>query len=194
MNYGQLKAAVKGYLHRTDVDPMMPTFLALAEQRIYKGEANSSALRVSAMLKPVELVDGSMPADFLHAKRVNVAGDERKTLEYRPLSDVATACNAYSWQGALMVLGPHQTFPIDLLYYAKFGELTDDASSNWLLTNAPNVYLTSMLVEAARWARDDALGMREASNYASAVESLLSADKAAQISGSPLRMKVKNAR
>lgn len=194
MNYGQLKAAVKGYLHRTDVDSMMPTFLALAEQRIYNGEANSPALRVSAMLKTVTLADGNVPADFVQAKRVNVAGNERDTLDYHPLSNVATSCSAYSWQGALMVLGPRQAFPLDLLYYSRFGQLTDDASTNWLTENAPNVYLTSMLVEAARWARDDALGVREASNYASAVASLVSADKAAQISGSPLRQKVPNGR
>lgn len=194
MNYGQLKTAVKGYLHRTDVDSMFPTFLALAEQRIYSGELNSPALRVSGMLKSAVLADGNMPVDFIEAKRVNVSGDERKQLEYRPMSDVATSCNAYSWEGPLMVLGPHQSFPIDLLYYAKLDPLVADADTNWLLTKNPNIYLTSMLVEAARWARDDALGVREASNYTSAVQSLMSADKVAQHSGSILRLKVRNAR
>lgn len=193
MNYGQLKTAVKGYLHRSDVDSMFPTFLTLAEQRIYSGEMNSPALRVSGMLKSAVLADGNMPTDFIEAKRVNVSGDERKKLEYRPLSDVATSCNAYSWEGPLMVLGPHQSFPIDLLYYAKLDALAADADTNWLLTKSPNIYLTSMLVEAARWARDDALGIREASNYASAVQSFMSADKVAQHSGSLLRLKVKYA-
>lgn len=194
MNYGDLKTAVKQYLHRTDVDLVMPTFLSLAEQRIYNGEQNSDAVRVSAMLKGVTLTTGAVPADFIEAKRVNVQGDTRKTLEYRPLSDVASSCKAYSWEGGVMVLGPQQDFPLDLLYYSRFGALVADNDTNWLLTNAPNVYVTSMLVEAARWARDDALGVREASNYASAVTSLMSADKTAQHSGSLLRMKVQNAR
>ena len=41
MNWGAIKAAVAAYTHRTDLDALMPTFLALAEQRIYYGESNS---------------------------------------------------------------------------------------------------------------------------------------------------------
>lgn len=191
MNYGQLKAAVKGYLHRNDIDSMFPTFLLLTEQRIHNGEQNTPALRISPMLKTATLVTGVRPTDFLEAKRVTVSGDERKTLEYRPLSDLQVSSRAYSWRGNEIVLCPHEEFPVDLLYYAKVTTLADDADTNWLLTAAPNVYLTSMLVEAARWSMNADLGMREAANYASAIGVLMSSDSAAQHSGSMLRPKVR---
>lgn len=48
MNYGQLKQAVRDYAHRDISDAQLGTFLALAEQRIYRGESNTPALRIAA--------------------------------------------------------------------------------------------------------------------------------------------------
>ena len=105
MNYGELKAAVKGYLHRGDVDAMLPVWLQLH-------------------------------------------------------------------------------------YWRRLPALVDDADTNALLTRAPGVYLSAMLVEGGRWARDDELGVREAGNYTSAVTALHSADAAARFSGDVLTMRM----
>ena len=183
MNYGELKTAVAGYLHRNDVTPMMPTFLQLAENRIYIGEQNAPALRVSAMRKTQSLTTGALPSDFIEAWRV---GDD---LRYTTRDQIDYAARSYAFDSAVLILSKDQRFPLDLTYYTRFTTPVLDADTNWLLTNAPNVYLTAILVEAARWARDDALGPREAANYISAVNALMSADKAAQMSGSRLTLK-----
>ena len=70
MNYGELKAAVSAYTHRTDLAPMFPTFLANAEQRIYFGELNSPKLRIAAMRAIATLANGTQPAGYLEAIKV----------------------------------------------------------------------------------------------------------------------------
>lgn len=190
MNYGELKSAVKGYLHRSDSDTMMPTFLALAEERIYHGEATVPALRASGMVKTVSMTTAARPTDFLEAKLIHEDGDPKRVLNYVPLSHVSAYGRCYSWDGESIALSDDQSLPVSLTYYARLDPLVADGDTNWLLTKHPNVYLTSMLVDAARWARDDELGAREAANYISAVNALMAADKTAQYSGSLLTMRI----
>lgn len=191
MNWGAIKAAVAAYSHRTDLTAMIPTFLDLAEQRIYNGESNAPKVRVAAMRQFATLADGTRPAEFLEAIKVTPEDSPETPLYYRPLEQMPRERWAYTWDGTTMVLSEDQGFPIDLTYHAKFATPVDDADENWLMANAPNIYISSLLVEVGRWSRDDALGVREAANYASSVGALHSQEKAAAMSGSPLRMKLR---
>lgn len=80
---------------------------------------------------------------------------------------------------------------MQMTYYGQLATPVADADTNPILTKFPNVYLTSILVEFARWARDDEMLVREAGNYASAVSSAQSADQRAQHSGSMLVMRTR---
>jgi hypothetical protein len=192
MNWGEIKAAVATYSHRTDLTSMMTTFLGLAEQRIYNGEANAPKVRVAAMRQFATLPDGTRPAGFLEAIKVTPEDSPDTPLNYRPLDQMPRERWAYTWDGTTMVLSDDRGFPIDLTYYAKLTTPVSDTDENWLMANAPNIYIASMLVEVGRWSRDDALGVREAANYASSVGALHSQEKAASMSGSPLRMKTRS--
>ena len=189
MNYGELKSAVAAYAHRSDIGRLFPVFLPLAEARIYHGEASAPKLRCAAMRQSETLVDGTRPAGFLEAIKIAPENKPSQPLTYRPLDNMPSESRAFSWDGPTLVLSREQAFPVDLTYYARLTTPVDDADTNWLLGNHPNIYLASLLVEVARWSRDDALGVREASNYASAVNALNSAEKAAAISGSQLIVK-----
>lgn len=186
MNWGDLKAAVLAYTHRDDFTDLFPTFLALAEQRIYIGESNSPKVRCAAMRQFATLADGTRPVGFLEAIKVAQEGSPDKTLTYRPLDQMPRACRAYTWDGETLVLSQNEAFPVDLTYYARLATPVDDADENWLMANVPGLYLASLLVEVYRWAVDDMAATREAANYASAANSLNSQEKAAKISGSPL--------
>ena len=188
MNWGQLKAAVAAYAHRPDLAAMMPTFLALAEQRIYNGEVNTPMVRCAAMRQAVTLANGTRPAGFLEAIKITPAGDPSNPLTYRPLEKMPREHQAFSWDGQTLVLSREQAFPVDMTYYARLASPVADSDTNWLMTNAPGLYLASLLVEVYRWAVDDKAAAREAGNYASAANSINSQDRAAQISGSRLVM------
>lgn len=189
MNLAQLRTAVAGYAHRTDLATLFPTFVELAEQRIYTGETNTPKVRVAAMQQFVQLADGTRPAGFLEAVRITEADSPDKRLDYCPMAALGHARNAYSWDGETLVLSSDQGFPVDVTYYARFTTPVADDDTNWLLTNHSRVYLTAVLVEVGVWSMDDAMAAREASNYASAVTALNSSDKAAQISGSVLKVR-----
>lgn len=189
MNYGQLKAAMTAYTHRSDAAAMADVFIPIAEQRIYFGENNSPAVRLSSMLSTVTLVSGTRPAGFIEAKKVFEIDRPECPLQFRPMEFMDHECRAFSWDGETMVLSRDMAFPMQLTYYGQFSTPALDTDTNPILTKFPNVYLTSLLVEYARWVRDDEMLVREAGNYASAVSSAQSADQRAQHSGSMLVMR-----
>jgi hypothetical protein len=188
MNWGQLKAAVAAYSHRPDLTAMFPTFLAFAEQRIYIGEANAPKVRCAAMRQSATLADGTRPAGFLEAIKIAPESKPESPLIYKPLANMPCEFQAFSWDGPTLVLSREQAFPVDMTYYARLTSPVADGDTNWLMTNAPGVYLASLLVEVYRWAVDDKAAAREAGNYASAANSINSQERAAQISGSRLVM------
>ena len=183
MNYGQLKQAVRDYAHRDVSDAQLGTFLALAEQRIYLGEANTPALRIAAMRKRVALGDGTRPVDFLQATKIE---DGSGALAYTPFAALPKARRAFAWDGPTLVLSDDVIFPVTLTYFGKLVTPAADADTSWLLDNAPGVYLSAVLVEFARWALDGEMLARETANYTSAVQTLMSQDRAAAVSGSVL--------
>ncbi len=191
MNYGQVKAAVASYAHRSDLDAMMPTFLELAESRIYYGEdsANAPAVRVAAMRASTSLVDGTRPDDFIEAIKVNRGGKSAEYLQYAPLEQMPRETASYNWDGGTLILSQYEGFPVDLTYYKRLPTPVNDSDTNWIITNEPRIYIASMLIEYGRWSRDDALGIREAGNYVSAVRSLNSREMAARLSGGSLRIR-----
>lgn len=191
MKYGQLKAAMTAYTHRSDAAAMADVFLPIAEQRIYFGENNSPAVRLSSMLSTVTLADGTRPVGFIEAKKVFELNRPECPLEFRPMEFMNRECRAFSWDGETMILSRDMAFPMQLTYYGQFATPALDSDTNPILAKFPNVYLTSMLVEFARWARDDEMLVREAGNYASAVSSAQSADQRAQHSGSMLVMRAR---
>lgn len=193
MNWGEIKAAVAAYAHRSDLIAMMPTFLPLAEQRIYMGEQNLPKVRVAAMRQFATLADGTRPAGFLEAIKVAENDKPDSPLTFHTLETMPRAFRSFTWDGETLVLSQEQGFPVDLTYYARLATPVNDSDENWLMANAPAVYLCSLLVEAHRYAEDEKGASREASNYASAVIALNSQDKSAQISGSRLVMKNRGA-
>lgn len=183
MNYGQIKQAVRDYAHRDISDAQLGTFLAMAEQRIYRGESNTPALRIAAQHARTSLADGTRPADFLEALAV---ADADGALSWRPLAALARSARAFAWDGATLALSDDVVFPVDLTYFARLPTPAADGDENWLLEHAPGVYLSAMLVEFARWALDGEMLARESASYTSAVQTLMSQDRAAAVSGSRL--------
>lgn len=189
MNWGEIKAAVVEISHRGDLTSLLPVFLKLAEQRIYYGEMNSPKVRCAAMRQFTTLANGAQPAGYLEAIKVTPSGKPEWPLTFRPLEQMPDASASFTWDGQTLVLSTDQPFPVDLTYYGKLSSPVLDTDENWLMANAPNIYIASILVEVGRRGRDDELAAREANNYASSVNALTSYDKAASISGSRLVMK-----
>lgn len=198
MTWRQIKDAVAGYAHRSDLESLMPTFLEMADQRIYSGasEGDVEPLRLSNMLTVVNPASTTLPADFLEMKRVSVviSPSTKKPLDFKPLENTGIQENMsgspsfFSLRGNTIVYSPSFSQDVEIIYYASFPKLVADTDTNWLTNNAPAVYISALLAEVGYYTRDDALTQRELARYASVMNSLQAQDDGNKHSGAQLRI------
>jgi hypothetical protein len=86
---------------------------------------------------------------------------------------------------------PNATTDFELLYYQKLPALSSSNADNWLLLEAPDVYLYGALLHSAPYlAEDERVGVW-AQMYAAAVQRLNQVSEDAMFSGSGLTLKVR---
>ena len=79
----------------------------------------------------------------------------------------------------------------ELLYYAKTKALSSSNADNWLLLEAPDVYLYGTLLHSAPYLGEDERIAVWAQMYSAAVQQLNSASDKAKYSGSGLKLKIR---
>lgn len=198
MNYGELKAAIANRLGRSNLTAAIPDFVMLGEPRLYQGfrdlDVSVAPLRLRAMLARETASLATLPDGFLAAERLTVNdGAGPRALEYvtpERFADLAPTGFARYFthqDGGLAVEGGvPATFALS--YYKKFPTLVADSDTNWLLTNFPNLYFYSALIEAYAHIKDDMRIPTAARMYAAAANALIDSDQAERHSGSTLTM------
>lgn len=167
--YGGLKTAVGVWLNRADLSGYIPDFVRLAEQRInYGGDGMfpSTPLRIPAMQAAATGTISSstiaFPTRFLEPIRVAAtSGGSTWSLlyvapeRYSEASSSSALPTVYTYlENAIKIAGSGVAdYTVD--YYQAFASLASDADTNWLLSNAPGVYLYASLLEAAPFLGDD---------------------------------------
>ena len=166
--YGTLKTAVATWLNRADLTSYIPDLITLAEQRINYGSDGqylSQPLRIPAMqARATGTITSSViayPTRFLEPIRlVASSGGNSWPLDYAAPYDFTNSTNGSGVPSYYTLLNNQietagtgaATYTLD--YYQAFSALTADADTNWLLTNAPGVYLYSSLIESAPFLGD----------------------------------------
>lgn len=162
--YAELQTAVANWLHRDDLTAIIPDFIALAESRI-NCDLQANVKETDATLVTVIGQDYSaLPTDFVSPIALNVLYSVGSVQEDVPqflpqFLNVSTAQSApYQWaiSGDVISYGQplDQAYTIIFRYLGKFA-LSATATTNWLLTNHPDVYLWGSLLEAAIYAQDN---------------------------------------
>jgi hypothetical protein len=85
---------------------------------------------------------------------------------------------------------PTEATDFELLYYQKIPDLATN-STNWLLTDAPDVYLYGALLHSAPYLAEDARVAVWAQMYSAAVSNVNRAAEQARYSGSGMTLKVR---
>jgi hypothetical protein len=159
MTYSELKTEIADYLHRTDLTTPIPMFIERAEAVLFR-ELNIKDLRISvAGTTTGQYAD--LPADFSEVVRVTAtyAGTEYD-LDYgsQPIDYTVTAPKQYALENnKLRIFGTSTGQTYTLYYTPKIAALSDTNTSNWILANAPDLYLYASTLEAARYLRDPVL-------------------------------------
>lgn len=194
--FGELKTAIGDWLNRDDLTAAIPSFITMAEARFnrelrtWKQETRSTA--------QLDAQYSALPADFAQPIRLQLLGGS--TSEVSPIStaqmmqlraDRADEAGrpvhyAITAQGLELFPTPDDDYDASLVYFAKVPALSDAAPTNWLLTDAPDVYLYGALLHSAPYLKDDARIVIWESLHAAAVNALNMQSQEAKYGGSGL--------
>jgi hypothetical protein len=200
--YSELKSAVADFLNRDDLTSTIDTFIDMAEAglnrdvRHWRMEQRSTAEIDDQYL--------TLPTDWLETIRLIVQDTVPYVLnlasrdqieEYRLRgADVSGKPVYYSHIAGEIELypTPDATYDIEMLYTQKIDALSDSNTSNWLLTEAPDLYLYAVLMETAIYLRDDDRIAAYASMYQNKLAALNASSKKATVSGTGLKLNIRS--
>ena len=195
-SYSDLTSSVSNWLDRTDLDTVVPDFVSMAEagfQRIIRNR--KMLIRVNAT---IDSQYSTLPSDFLEMKAISLQVDPLVSLEYKTPQGIDELSGQYRTQAAprfysiikdyIEVLPvPETTYTIEMLYYQKIPSLSS-ATSNWLLEDAPDLYLYGSLRQAAPYLNEDERLPVWENLYSQRVLELEAANQASTKSGTALTM------
>jgi len=160
--YAELQTALTDWADdRGDVSAIESEAVQFAETRLNR------ELRCREMLTSTDLTPSSgavtLPADFLGIYAVIEKTTPRRVLQFMGKEAIETkfdttvsglAC-AYTVVGDTLSTAPRATNDIELTYYQKIPSLEAN-STNWLLTDHPDLYLEACQLEVYRYLKMDA--------------------------------------
>lgn len=91
----------------------------------------------------------------------------------------------YTVEGDSLYLGPAAVTEVKARWYEKFTALSADGDTDWVLTNAPQIYLNGCLWLACKYTQDDRAMMFKA-DFANAIKAANLNDGSTRRSGSQL--------
>lgn len=154
--YAELQTEVAHWLNRTDLNTDIPTFIDFAENRINRTSGISRQETESTITMTINQDNTDVPAgfeedismrytgeNFIPLTKVNI-GDLDKYKDIKNQSRpyyYAVSEGKFFWN-----IKPDQAYQVIVRYSKKWDLATD--TTNWLLTNYPDVYLYGALSEA----------------------------------------------
>lgn len=190
-DYTSLRSAVQTYVARTDsvFSNMIPTFIELAEARIYNGADEPGGDLYSAPLRALvmETSDtvtitegvGTMPSAALEIRKI-YATDERAGVTYitperfLELDENATGGRPvyYTVEDGSIKVTPSYTGTLTVTFFQQFDAINSTNTSNGLIAAHGVVYLEAVLFEAFSFLQDIALAGGHLAKYRSLVAGL----------------------
>ena len=198
-NYSELQTAVANWLDRDDLAARIPEFIVLCEARFNR------SLRIRAMETldiSVDTVGGTstvaLPTGYVQMRDISLITSPITQLQY-VTPEIMNRLNAGSLTGKpetytiiansiLFGPTPDSAYDISMLYYKTFDALTDAAPTNWVITNAPDVYLYGALLEAEPFLMNDQRVQLWATALTQSITTLQEQDNKDRHSGSALRV------
>jgi len=197
--YSELQTAVANWLDRDDLTARIPEFITLCEARFNR------SLRIRAMETldiSVDTVAGTstvaLPTGYVQMRDISLITSPLTQLQYLT-PEIMNRLNSGSLTGKpetytiianniLFGPTPDSAYDISMLYYKTFDALTALAPTNWVITNAPDVYLYGALLEAEPFLMNDQRVQLWATALTQSINTLQEQDNKDRHSGSALRV------
>jgi hypothetical protein len=192
ISYADLQTSVGRWLKRTNLNDSIPDFIALAEVKL-NNRLRVRQMRTSFSVTPtqpfitlpgnyqeaIKLTYGTTALDFL--------SENLATIDMNQNCDVTQYTIAGNQIWLLGVIDSTSKFTMS--YYAAIEALSTTNTSNWLLEDAPNIYLYAALIEAEPFIKNDQRIAMWVQMLQSALDDIESNDDSGQHSGSSLTMR-----
>jgi len=199
-NYTDLTTSIANWMNRTDLTAIIPDFVTLAEARM----ARDLRLRNMIVSSNVSTVGGTQsvayPTDLLEIENLTITD----TSPPAALSVVTPEImdrkfpagywtgipSVYCILGTNIQLGPTPAavYTLQIDYYKRFDSL-QSASTNWLMTNFPDIYLAACMLEANIYLMDDAKTQLWDQKYQAVRDLIQEKDDTLVRSGSAMRVR-----
>lgn len=197
--YSELKTAIANWLNRDDLTAVIPDFISLVE-----ADLNRKVRHWRMENRSTASIDDrytALPSDFIEAVRFHLDADERQIELVTPAFIQKKRQENADGTGAplyyAVIAGQIEVFPTpddaytgELYYYGKIDALSDDTTSNWVLSNFPDAYLYGALLHSSPYLVDDARTQVWAALYQTAIDGINSNNDKAKFGGSGLRMQI----
>jgi hypothetical protein len=202
-SYTGLKADIASWLNRDDLTAVIPTFIELAEAQINRDIRHwKMETRASGQQSGGDEYS-QIPANWMETIRFHITDNGTSPLEL--ISRAAMADKRASNNDAIGTPthythadGQFQFYPTpsseintELLYYAKTTALSASNTDNWLLLEAPDVYLYGALLHSAPYLGEDERIAVWGQLYSASVMRLNEESENARFSGSGLKLKIR---
>ena len=180
-NYAELQQAIADWLNRSDLSSQIPDFIALAEATLNTVMRSTYMVQTDAVSVSSGAQKVAVPSDMLEPIYLQVAGSSSASLEQVDPSQLVVLRRARMRSSGTprffaiigrnieFAPGPSETTSVDVTYYQRIPPLATN-STNWLLTNYPDLYLYASLLHAAPFLMDDQRSALFANSLASQVQ------------------------
>jgi hypothetical protein len=199
-NYSDLQGAISDWVARGDVlEPRLPDFIALTESRIQQ-ELDVTDSEATETITPVaDQASYPLPSDYKTMRSVQVDGTPmphplayRTPTQFTAENTQSGETDIYTIKGLNIIIGPtpggnSPVFYLD--YIARFVPLSDNNTTNWILTNFPDVYLFGSLAEASAYDRNVQAEQKWWGRFTSAIASVRLYLEGQRFGGSPLEIR-----
>lgn len=202
-SYSTLQTSIGDWLNRADLTAVIPDFITLAEAKFNRNIRHRKMVERATATLDSEY--SAVPGDWLESIRFQINTNPITVMEFVSPDQAAMLKGANSASGKpiyyTQIGQQFQVIPApdsgsaytgELTYYAKIPALTVSNTSNWLLVEAPDLYLYGSLLQAAPYLQDDQRITVWGALYDRALSDLKVSDERSRMSTSALRMRARS--
>lgn len=156
--FANLKSDIAAWMRRSDLTSVIPSFVALAEQEIFRTHENPLRVREMETESTLTVTSSAatVPSNYVEAKSIKLTDADTTTLVYR----TPEKWHSYS-DGFFTVVGSQIRVPssvtdnLTLVYLAQPAALSADADTSSVLDTYYGIYLAASLKQASVYCKDD---------------------------------------
>lgn len=195
--YSELQTAMADWLNRSDMTTVIPDLISLFEAEVER-KLRVRQMLIRAVTDPeADEPRENLPGDYLELKTIQFNSNPICVPEYRTPawlrawrrshSDDGGTPQFYSIEGSELLFDVTPSdVELEILYYQKIPRLSGSQTTNWLLDEAPDLYLFGSLKYAAPYLKDDERIAMWDAVFSRNLNDLKDQDSASEINGPPI--------